>query len=173
MAGVGRDPEDHPVPTLLLQTQLPTIKSGTSVLKVHEIKSMLRLFTWREPIKSPDCCWQHRFCIGRARWLWEVEQQVSICLIPCHSKAKPNLRQRHSEDLRPGHFVCMSLGFSSWFWILAKLGVSFRDTDVWTQHILGFFFALHLKMMPHPWRHSRPSWMWLWAAWSGGWWPRT
>lgn len=45
MAGVGRDPEDHPVLTLLLQTQLPTIKSGTSVLKVHEIKSMLRLFT--------------------------------------------------------------------------------------------------------------------------------
>jgi len=23
--------------------------------------------------------------------------------------------------------------------------------------------------MPHPWRHSRPGWMWLWAAWSGGW----
>ena len=22
--------------------------------------------------------------------------------------------------------------------------------------------------MPHPWRHSRPGWMWLWAAWSGG-----
>jgi len=19
--------------------------------------------------------------------------------------------------------------------------------------------------MPHPWRHSRPGWMWLWAAW--------
>jgi len=25
--------------------------------------------------------------------------------------------------------------------------------------------------MPHSWRHSRPGWMWLWAAWSGGWWP--
>ena len=25
--------------------------------------------------------------------------------------------------------------------------------------------------MPHPWRHSRPGWMWLWAAWSGGWRP--
>jgi len=24
--------------------------------------------------------------------------------------------------------------------------------------------------MPHPWRHSRPGWMWLWAAWSSGWW---
>jgi len=23
--------------------------------------------------------------------------------------------------------------------------------------------------MPHPWRHSRPGWMWHWAAWSGGW----
>jgi len=22
---------------------------------------------------------------------------------------------------------------------------------------------------PHPWRHSRQGWMWLWAAWSGGW----
>ena len=22
---------------------------------------------------------------------------------------------------------------------------------------------------PHPWKHSRPGWMWLWAAWSGGW----
>jgi len=21
----------------------------------------------------------------------------------------------------------------------------------------------------HPWRHSRPGWMWLWAAWSAGW----
>jgi len=27
--------------------------------------------------------------------------------------------------------------------------------------------------MPHPWRHSRPGWMWLWAAWSGGWQPCT
>jgi len=27
--------------------------------------------------------------------------------------------------------------------------------------------------MPHPWRHSRPGWTWLWAAWSGGWWPCT
>jgi len=25
--------------------------------------------------------------------------------------------------------------------------------------------------MHHPWRHSRPSWMWLWAAWSSGWRP--
>ena len=22
--------------------------------------------------------------------------------------------------------------------------------------------------MPHPWRHSRPGWMWLWAAWAAG-----
>jgi len=27
--------------------------------------------------------------------------------------------------------------------------------------------------MPHPWRHSRPGWMWLWAAWSAGWRPCT
>ena len=27
--------------------------------------------------------------------------------------------------------------------------------------------------MPHPWRHKRPGWMWLWAAWSGGWRPCT
>ena len=27
--------------------------------------------------------------------------------------------------------------------------------------------------MPHPWRHPRPGWMWLWAAWSGGWQPCT
>jgi len=27
------------------------------------------------------------------------------------------------------------------------------------------------SMMPHPWRHSRPGWMWLWAAWAGGWRP--
>jgi len=26
-----------------------------------------------------------------------------------------------------------------------------------------------IPRMPHPWRHSRPGWMWLWAAWSGGW----
>jgi len=23
--------------------------------------------------------------------------------------------------------------------------------------------------MPHPWRHSGPGCMWLWAAWAGGW----
>jgi len=23
--------------------------------------------------------------------------------------------------------------------------------------------------MSHPWRHSRPGWMWLWAAWSADW----
>jgi len=27
--------------------------------------------------------------------------------------------------------------------------------------------------MPHPWKHSRPRWMWLWAGWSSGWWPCT
>ena len=27
--------------------------------------------------------------------------------------------------------------------------------------------------MPHPRRHSRPGWMWLWAAWSAGWRPCT
>jgi len=25
--------------------------------------------------------------------------------------------------------------------------------------------------MTHPWRHSRPGWMWLWADWSAGWRP--
>ena len=27
--------------------------------------------------------------------------------------------------------------------------------------------------MPHPCRHSRPGWMWLWAAWAGDWQPCT
>ena len=27
--------------------------------------------------------------------------------------------------------------------------------------------------MPHPGRHSRPRWRWLWAAWSSGWQPCT
>jgi len=27
--------------------------------------------------------------------------------------------------------------------------------------------------MPHPCRHSRPGWMWLWAAWAAGWQPLT
>jgi len=27
--------------------------------------------------------------------------------------------------------------------------------------------------LPHPWMHSGPGWMWLWAAWSGGWQPCT
>jgi len=27
--------------------------------------------------------------------------------------------------------------------------------------------------VPHPCRHSRPGWMWLWAAWSAGWRPCT
>jgi len=25
--------------------------------------------------------------------------------------------------------------------------------------------------VPHPCRHSRPGWMWLWAAWAAGWGP--
>ena len=33
--------------------------------------------------------------------------------------------------------------------------------------------CLRRLWMPHPWRHSRPGWMWLWAAWCGGWWPWT
>jgi len=33
--------------------------------------------------------------------------------------------------------------------------------------------AHNRSRMPHPWRHSRPGWMWLWAAWSAGWRPCT
>ena len=25
------------------------------------------------------------------------------------------------------------------------------------------------RVLPHPCRHSRPGWMWLWAAWAAGW----
>ena len=33
--------------------------------------------------------------------------------------------------------------------------------------------CLQRLWMLHPWRHSRPGWMWLWAAWSAGWRPCT
>jgi len=42
-----------------------------------------------------------------------------------------------------------------------KAVLSFRRT--WT----GF------QYLPHPWRHSKPGWMWLWAALSSGWRPCT
>ena len=28
--------------------------------------------------------------------------------------------------------------------------------------------TLALLSLLHPWMHSRPGWMWLWAAWSSG-----
>ena len=53
--------------------------------------------------------------------------------------------------------------------------------------IIFFFFGLNYTWrisitgtgcprslwMSHPWRHSRPGWMWLWASWSGSWRPYT
>jgi len=57
-------------------------------------------------------------------------------------------------------------------------GCSYQRTQVHEAHSLrgGFctlFYPTSTLWMPHPWRHSRPGWMWLWAAWSGGWWPCT
>ena len=43
-----------------------------------------------------------------------------------------------------------------------------------TQKVLTHWNRLPKRLwMPHPWRHSRPGWMWLWAAWSAGWRPCT
>ena len=37
----------------------------------------------------------------------------------------------------------------------------------------GCNFVWGMLILPHPWMYSRPGWMWLWAAWSGGRWPCT
>ena len=40
-----------------------------------------------------------------------------------------------------------------------------------TQRMLTHWNRLPKEVVgtPYPWKHSRPGWMWLWAAWSGGW----
>ena len=43
-----------------------------------------------------------------------------------------------------------------------------------TQRVMTHWTGCPRRLwMPHPWRHSRPGWMWLWAAWSAGWRPCT
>ena len=51
-------------------------------------------------------------------------------------------------------------------WILER---SFSHRGWWRT---GTDFPRRL-WMPHPWRHSRPGWMWFWAAWFSGWRPCT
>jgi len=41
--------------------------------------------------------------------------------------------------------------------------------DWWVGYSLKCPTPLSQLTVPHPWRHSRPGWMWRWAAWSGGW----
>ena len=39
-----------------------------------------------------------------------------------------------------------------------------------TQRMVMHWNRLPKEVVDAPsWRHSRPGWMWLWAAWSGGW----
>jgi len=46
--------------------------------------------------------------------------------------------------------------------------------QILTQRVMRHWTGCPRRLwMPHPWRHSRPGWMWLWAAWSAGWWPCT
>ena len=83
------------------------------------------------------------------------------------------------------------LMFSSWLLLVRNLELLFMSRS--SKALLGFLFDDERKKggsfslrgwwrtgtgcprrlwMPHPWMHSRPGWMWLWAAWSGGWRPR-
>ena len=61
-----------------------------------------------------------------------------------------------------------------------KLGQRRFKLDIWkkffTQRVVTHWNRLPKGAVDAPslpWRHSRPGWMWLWAAWSGGWRPCT
>ena len=50
--------------------------------------------------------------------------------------------------------------------------------SVWSSELKTFLNTCWNRLqrrlwMPHPCRHSRPGWMWLWAAWAADWWPCT
>ena len=55
-----------------------------------------------------------------------------------------------------------------------KLGQEMFRLDIrrkiFTQRVVTHWNRLSKEAVDAPsWRHSRPGWMWLWAAWSGGW----
>ena len=41
--------------------------------------------------------------------------------------------------------------------------------EVWAYRVAIGTGCPRRLWMPHPCRHSRPGWMWLWAAWAAGW----
>ena len=118
-------------------------------------------------------------CREQQRWLQRVTE------VSCgRSVSSPNRHKLQSPDetCEPhSPMLCMFLLLRFLDFLARGVRQAFpklsspctRIPHAWTQHQNQFrlYGCPRRLWVPHPCRHSRPGWMWLWAAWAAGWQP--